>query len=241
MSKWFVSKGGKTHGPFSSSQLKQLAVTAKINRETEVRLGTNGKWTAAKHVKGLFPFQATENIATATATSTFPSVAPSLLVAARDSRVGERELFKIHPSFFRNDPIEFSSLLFFGVVGWIVVLVGLFVSRNFDPYYIVSLIGLILALICGLRFLLVWLRYRRVALIVTDKRTILRFGLLSRYLKEIRHSDVRMLVVKQGFLQRLLGVGQLDVASAASDETDIRIAAIPNPDRIKQTIDSLRT
>ncbi len=58
MSEWFVSKSGKTHGPFSASQLKQLAAETKIGPETEVRLGTDGTWVTAKTVKGLFAAQA---------------------------------------------------------------------------------------------------------------------------------------------------------------------------------------
>jgi TM2 domain-containing membrane protein YozV len=52
---WFVNHGNKIHGPFSSAQLKQLAAQSKIKPDTLVRLGTEGKWTAAEKVKGLFP------------------------------------------------------------------------------------------------------------------------------------------------------------------------------------------
>jgi TM2 domain-containing membrane protein YozV len=51
---WFVNHGGKVHGPFSAAQLKQLATSGKINPDTQVRLGTDGKWTPGKNVKGLF-------------------------------------------------------------------------------------------------------------------------------------------------------------------------------------------
>jgi hypothetical protein len=54
MAEWYVNQGGKTHGPFSSGQLKQLASSAKINIESQVRLGSNGEWTRARNVKGLF-------------------------------------------------------------------------------------------------------------------------------------------------------------------------------------------
>ncbi|HBJ34074.1 MAG TPA: hypothetical protein DDZ51_04785 [Planctomycetaceae bacterium] len=51
---WFVEHNGKALGPFSSSQLKQLAVSAKVNPETKVRLGVNGEWSKARKVQGLF-------------------------------------------------------------------------------------------------------------------------------------------------------------------------------------------
>jgi hypothetical protein len=43
MSEWFVSIGAKTHGPFSSSQLRRLAAATKINHQTDVQLGLTGR------------------------------------------------------------------------------------------------------------------------------------------------------------------------------------------------------
>lgn len=51
---WYVHKGGKEHGPFTSAQLKQLADSGKITEETKVRMGKDGKWATASKVKGLF-------------------------------------------------------------------------------------------------------------------------------------------------------------------------------------------
>src|SRR5690348_8940410 len=57
MADWYVNEGDKTHGPFSSNQLKQLAAKSKINADTQVRLGADGEWIRAKHVKGLCALQ----------------------------------------------------------------------------------------------------------------------------------------------------------------------------------------
>jgi hypothetical protein len=51
---WFIDHNGKTVGPITSSQLKQLASSAKINTSTRVRLGEDGQWSIAGKVKGLF-------------------------------------------------------------------------------------------------------------------------------------------------------------------------------------------
>lgn len=51
---WFVTKGDKTYGPFTSAQLKELASTGKIKPDTLIRMGSDGKWTPAERVKGLF-------------------------------------------------------------------------------------------------------------------------------------------------------------------------------------------
>jgi membrane protein YdbS with pleckstrin-like domain len=242
MSEWFVGKSGKTHGPFSAGQLKQLAAEAKIGPETEVRLGTDGKWVTAKTVKGLFAVQAT------TAPTVAPAGAPPIVVAMpaqvaalNSSAVGEEELLKVYPSYLRNDPIGFCFLVLLGVVGAVFAAFGnRIVPAQYDPYHASQLAGLGLLLFSVLRFMLSLLRYRKISLVITNRRTTLRYGLFAKFSKEIRHSDIRMLVVRQGFLQRLLGVGGIDVSSAASDESDIKIAGIAHPEKVKELIDSLR-
>lgn len=54
---WYVEHKGKTVGPVTSSQLKQLASTGKIHGETRLRLGDEGNWVHAVKVKGLFASQ----------------------------------------------------------------------------------------------------------------------------------------------------------------------------------------
>jgi hypothetical protein len=51
---WFIKRSDKIYGPFSSAQLKKLAAEGKVSPATEVRLGAEGSWTSASHVKGLF-------------------------------------------------------------------------------------------------------------------------------------------------------------------------------------------
>jgi TM2 domain-containing membrane protein YozV len=53
MSQWYVQKNGKTFGPFSASQLKQLASEKKINRDSRIRRD-DSDWTSASSVRGLF-------------------------------------------------------------------------------------------------------------------------------------------------------------------------------------------
>jgi hypothetical protein len=77
---WFVEHKGKTIGPMSSAQLKQLVSTSKIRRQTRVRLGDDGEWVAASSVQGLFPTKETasavrEPTAAASAPPPVPDVA----------------------------------------------------------------------------------------------------------------------------------------------------------------------
>lgn len=50
---WYAKHNGKIVGPITSAQLKQLVGSGKINAETDVRLGDDGKWMHASSVKGL--------------------------------------------------------------------------------------------------------------------------------------------------------------------------------------------
>lgn len=77
-SEWFVDHKNKIHGPFSSSQLKQLASSGKISEDTKVRLGADGKWNAAKNVKGLFPSK--EIVAVKTAVIEKPAPLQAVIV-----------------------------------------------------------------------------------------------------------------------------------------------------------------
>jgi len=52
---WYVEHKGRTVGPVSSAQLKQLASASKIGRQSRVRLGSDGEWVPAAKVQGLFP------------------------------------------------------------------------------------------------------------------------------------------------------------------------------------------
>lgn len=246
MADWFVSKGGKTHGPFSSAQLKQLAAASKIDTSTQVRMGADGQWVTADRVKGLFV------AAMATAATPSPVQPPprpqakpvpapvQAIPAMNDSSDGEREVLKVHPSMFRGDPLLF-------IAGSIIVptTIALPLFRSNEHSTGVDDMALrlwfLVTLYIVFAFFVWWLRCLKTSLTVTNKRTTMCYGLLSRYTKEVRHCDVRILIVSQGFLQRLLGVGALAVASAATGESDIKVNGLPHPEKIKELIDGFRS
>ena len=230
MANWYIGKSGKTHGPFSSQQLVQLAAEKKIGPQTEVRMGEDGKWAPAQEVKGLFvPASASQQM-----------VPPTPPISA-ESPADEEELLKVHPSMFRNKPVKFMAWLIIGIAGLVLAMTDPFARYHLQNSRLICVaVGFGTVLIVAIAFLLWWIRYRKVSLTVTNKRTILQSGLLSRYVKDVRHADVRMLVVKQGSLQRLLGVGSIAVASAATGESDIDVGGLPHPEKIRELIDGFR-
>ena len=124
----------------------------------------------------------------------------------------ETELYRSHPAMFRTHPFGF----------------------------ILSLL-LILAAGVGLIILLVWwLRTRGLTLIVTDRRTILEKGLLSRSSNEVLHEHIRNIVVEQTLFERIFKTGKIGISSAAQADMEIEAAGIPDPNMVKRLIDRHR-
>lgn len=124
----------------------------------------------------------------------------------------EKLLYERHPAMFRNRPILFSICVLLSVVG----------------------VGLVILLIW-------WVRDLGVTLTVTDKRTTLRYGILSKSITEIWHRDVRNVIVTQTFFQRIFGVGAIGVSSAGGPGLEIQVAGMATPYKVKQIIDAGRT
>lgn len=51
---WFIRRGEKEHGPFTSKQLRAMAVSGKIKTDDLLRKGDSSNWIKAGSVKGLF-------------------------------------------------------------------------------------------------------------------------------------------------------------------------------------------
>jgi hypothetical protein len=142
----------------------------------------------------------------------------------------EQTLLTVRPDFYKNHPIALFSFL------------------------VIALFSSTLAYRAGLDFAILWcipifssfvligllLEPFTTQLTVTNKRTILQQGILSNRTREVRDSDVRMLEVNQSFLQRILEVGSIAVASAGVEGLEIAINGIVHPQLIKETIDGCR-
>lgn len=74
------------------------------------------------------------------------------------------------------------------------------------------------------------------SLTITTQRSILRQGILSRHTGEVRHRDVRAIYVRQGFVQRLLGVGKIEIASSGHGGIEIGLAGLVDPHAIADVI-----
>ena len=123
----------------------------------------------------------------------------------------EKTLYQENPSMFRNRPVEF-------VINVLLCII---------------VVGFIF-------FFIWWLRCKGTTLSVTNKRTILRRGILSKSITEVWHQDVRNVQLNQTFFQRVLGVGQVGISSSGQSGVEISVAGIPDPDLVKNLIDQHR-
>ncbi len=80
--------------------------------------------------------------------------------------------------------------------------------------------------------------WKRASLVlrVYDDRISLRRGLFGREVRDVFIADVRTIEVRQSFLQRLVGIGDLEIDTAAADEDEITAAGLPRPQAIKDLI-----
>lgn len=139
-------------------------------------------------------------------------ISSSAAEAAPRKPKSEKTEYQSHPSMFRNNPIGF-------------------------------IIALVLIIVAGLGLLILlvwWLKCLGTTLTVTNKKTILRKGILSKHINEVHHADVRNVQVSQGLFQRMFGVGAIGISSAGHAGVEIEVSGLPSPTKIKDIIDRHR-
>jgi predicted Zn finger-like uncharacterized protein len=156
----------------------------------------------------------------------------------------EETILRVHPALVRESPLRFLGVCLVFVVGLAVAGLGLIGSRLLPgglSQSVFVVVGLVLAGLAGLAWLAWWVRSRFTALTVTNRRSVLRRGLLARETTEVRHRDVRNIQVNQGTLERLLGVGDLAISSAGQDNLEIAVRGIPDPEKIAAVIRDMQS
>jgi uncharacterized membrane protein YdbT with pleckstrin-like domain len=108
------------------------------------------------------------------------------------------------------------------------------------PFWLLGCIILIPAFGLGLLVLLYWyIRTRQTRLTVTDSEIVYTTGILRKNRIEVSLKAVRSVNVKQGFLNRLLKVGAIQVFSAG-DQPEFTVTDIPLPGTVREAISKLR-
>lgn len=129
------------------------------------------------------------------------------------SKKAEIDVLSCRPCMFRNAPIFFMLCIF------LILFYG---------------IGLLILIIW-------WLHCFGIRFCVTNKKTILKKGILSKHTNEVRHCDIRNLQVKQSFSQRIFGTGKIYISSAGQGGIEIEIGGIKAPQKVAQAIRKFQT
>lgn len=141
------------------------------------------------------------------------------------------------PSAFKNNPLKFC-----GNTIIILIMLVVFVSElRSDEKSFWFVFAPILIIICTSSLLMMWVKAMTTRLTVTDTSTTLRTGILSKYITEVWHKDVRNTTIRQSITQRIFGIGDITISSAANSDDEIKARGFSNITKIKAIIDSNRT
>ena len=104
------------------------------------------------------------------------------------------------------------------------------------PFWFLLFVLLIAAFGIGLLILLYWyIKTRATALTVTEHELVYERGILSKDRLSVSLRHVRSVHVTQGFINRILGVGTIQV-STAGDEPEFTVKDLPDPHEIREAI-----
>lgn len=150
----------------------------------------------------------------------------------------EQDVLKIRPSFLRAKPVRVVALILLPVAAAVV---STFILEEGSGFGRTALVLGIAAAVCWIPLAVWWfITTRSKGLEITNKRTIERRGLLSKSTDEVLHDHVRNVKVDQSFYQRVVRIGQIGIASSGSDDTEIIMEDLPNPQKIREIIDLYR-
>jgi uncharacterized membrane protein YdbT with pleckstrin-like domain len=104
------------------------------------------------------------------------------------------------------------------------------------PFWFILAVLLIAAFGVGIVILLYWyIQTRATALTVTDSDILYERGILSKDRTSVSLRHIRSVNVMQSFVNRILGVGTIQI-STAGDDPEFTIADMPDPHVIREAI-----
>ncbi|HSR56598.1 MAG TPA: PH domain-containing protein [Candidatus Binataceae bacterium] len=101
-------------------------------------------------------------------------------------------------------------------------------------------VGLAVIVIGIVTWAIIPLAQRTVSWRITSDRLIEQRGLLATTRREVELQDIRSIEVSRRLLQRLIGLGDVVIASAASADYMIRMSDVYDPDGIAETVRKAR-
>jgi membrane protein YdbS with pleckstrin-like domain/predicted RNA-binding Zn-ribbon protein involved in translation (DUF1610 family) len=150
----------------------------------------------------------------------------------------ENVLRVVRPALVRGHPAASAGAIGLSVAGIVTGVLGL---TGGGPDWLLwpGLAALGVGLVWSLWLFVLGHRWDRLR--ITNHRVIDERGIIMRSSSEVLHKHVRNIRITQTFWQRIVGIGDIEIDSAAGDgEADIRIANVPDPDGVKRLVDQHR-
>jgi uncharacterized membrane protein YdbT with pleckstrin-like domain len=115
----------------------------------------------------------------------------------------------------------------------VLIVAGLAGLRVHPAFGVLALVGLLFAFVKAVLL-------NTTVYLVTDKRVIVKKGLISQHVSEVRISDIRGVNLRQGIWHRIIGIGDLVIGTAATAEAEIVIRGVGSPKSVVAAINSQR-
>lgn len=110
-------------------------------------------------------------------------------------------------------------------------------------YYFWSVIFGIITIPIGIGIFIllwIWIKNKFTSYEITNLRIIVRTGFIAKLQNEIWIKDMRGVNLVQSFWERIFCIGNILIGTAATENTEICMTGIPNPQKIVDTINKLR-
>lgn len=147
----------------------------------------------------------------------------------------EVPVLKVRVSMLGNRPLLFLGLCLVAVAGPVAA-IGFGATGQLPLAAVAGLAGF-----AAIVALIAWKITTYAAVLeISNKRTILRRGLLSRSMSEVAHDNIRNVQIYQSFWNRIWRVGKIGISSSGQDGIEVEISGIPRPDEVRRTIDAYR-
>jgi hypothetical protein len=147
----------------------------------------------------------------------------------------EVDVCRLRPAMMRSRPLVFFGTLLVGVAGCAGGIFG--ATTGLLP----AAVGGAIAAIVAFGYLGYW-KFQTLSdgIRITTRRIVDVTGLFSKNTSEVMIKDIRHVVVKQTFWQRIWNVGSLSILTAASDGVEVYMEQLAKPHEVKRIIDLYR-